>query len=93
MYLHKSNKSLISPTVFQPVPYTLLLDCNALRPFNEVQLPMAKLNPHKTIPPIKEVLEEKPDPTSFTLPLVNCYSTTDSGYDGSNVVLDPAKYM
>eukprot|EP00116_Pleurobrachia_bachei_P010401 sb/3470663/ len=35
----------------------------------------------------------KPDSASFTLPVVDAYSSHDSGYEGSNVFLDPAKYM
>ena len=79
--------------------YTLVLDCNALRPHQDVSLPMSKLNPHKAIPPIiPSTLEGpvpgKPTSASFTLPpVVENFSSFDSGIGGSNCILDPAKYM
>ncbi|KAL5269363.1 hypothetical protein ACHWQZ_G003003 [Mnemiopsis leidyi] len=83
----------------EPMSYTLVLDCNALRPHQDVSLPMSKLNPHKAIPPIiPSTLEGpvpvKPTSASFTLPpVVENFSSFDSGIGGSNCILDPAKYM
>ena len=78
--------------------YALVLDCNALRPHQDVSLPMAKLNPHKIIPSINpktlDGTSSKPSSASFTLPpVVENYSSVDSGIGSSNCILDPAKYM
>ena len=79
--------------------YALVLDCNALRPHQEVTLPMSKLNPHNAIPPIipktLNAAHSKPTSASFTLPpaVVENFSSVDSGIGESNCILDPAKYM
>ena len=82
--------------------YTLVLDCNALRPHHDVSLPMVDLNPLKAIPPISTTLKPTSKPNSaanFVLPKVENFSSQDSGLAGSSHImgssgmLDPSKYL